>query len=159
MKSRPEPVEEQLEEIRQACGGVRPPKNGNVDRLFMTWSELGEMANNGMNIGSHTHTHRLLGYLSATEQEKELSISKDILEARLARKIMSVAYPIGSQVAYSQETCAIAAKLGYRWGFNFLRRTNKLPIHNPLDMSRFAVSENHDCATLQSIVCFPRLFA
>jgi peptidoglycan/xylan/chitin deacetylase (PgdA/CDA1 family) len=159
VKSRPIPAEEQLEEIRSVCGGVRPPVDGPGERLFVNWTELKEMAAAGMDIGSHTHTHRLLAHLSPAEQRQELGRSKEILEGRLGAPVSSVAYPIGSRVAYSAETCSIAASLGYRWGFNFLRRANELPISNPLDIDRFAVSENPDRSTLRAQVCFPRLFA
>ncbi|MDB5309382.1 MAG: hypothetical protein JWO38_3584 [Gemmataceae bacterium] len=159
VKSRPAPVEEQVEEIRAACGGVRPPTDGPGERLFANWGELKEMSAAGMDIGSHTHTHRVLAQLSPTEQGNELAISKEILEAKLGLRVTSIAYPIGTRVAYTQETCSIAASLGYQWGFNFLCHANAFPIANPLDVGRFAVSENLDRRSLRSMICFPRLFA
>ncbi len=157
VKSRRMPLEEQVAEVREACGGIRAPAP--EGRLFMNWDEAREMHAAGMGIGAHTHTHRILAALAPAGQREELATSKEVLEGQLGAPVTSVAYPVGSRAAYTPQTCEIAASLGYRLGFNFLRRDNPLPVSCPLDIGRLAVSDNIDRATLQSAVCFPRLFA
>lgn len=157
VKSRPIPMSQQMEEVREACGGMRPrPDQG---RLFMDWREVREMQSKGMDFGAHTHTHAVLGHLDVPSQRAELTRSKEILEGVLGRPVQSVAYPVGTRTAYTPDTCAVAAAAGYRIGFNFLRRPNPLPLSNPLDVCRLAVSENARPADLKSMACFPRIFA
>lgn len=158
VKSRALPVNEQVEEIRSACGNLRPPADDSR-RLFLTWDEVRQLRDAGHGIGSHTHSHRLLGHLSLREQADELRTSKEILEAELGRSVTSIAYPIGSASAYTPDTCELAAKLGYRFGFNFRRRGNALPLKNPLDIGRMAVSGNVGWEEVRASVCYPRLFA
>jgi peptidoglycan/xylan/chitin deacetylase (PgdA/CDA1 family) len=155
VKSRPVPIERQVEEIRDACGGLALPTKG---RLFVDWDEVREMRSLGMDIGSHTHTHRLLAHLDRAEQREELARSKEILESALGTPVTAVAYPVGSRSAYDDETCALAAATGYRLGFNFLRRNNPFPLPRPLDVGRLAVDENIGLGGLKALACFPSLF-
>jgi peptidoglycan/xylan/chitin deacetylase (PgdA/CDA1 family) len=159
VKSRRTPAQEQVEEVREACGGVRTPAEQPGSRLFVSWDEVREMQAAGMDFGSHTHTHRLLGHLNRQEQVEELATSKEILEGQLARSVTAIAYPVGSETSFTQETREIASSLGYRLGFNFLRHNNPLPLPEPFSIGRLAVSENLDPWRLRSVICFPRLFA
>jgi peptidoglycan/xylan/chitin deacetylase (PgdA/CDA1 family) len=158
LKSRAIPMPEQVEEVREACGGVRPPADGPDARLFINWDEARRMHSAGMDFGSHTHSHSLLAHLSRHHQANELQTSKEILEAELRTQVRAVAYPVGSRTAYSAETCEIANSLGYTLGFNFLRRVNTLPLSKPLDLNRLAVAESVSLWSLRSTICFPRLF-
>src|SRR5262249_1443350 len=128
-------------------------------RLFMNWAEVREMQSAGMDMGSHTHTHRLLSHLAPQQQRDELRISKEILQHQLGTPITAVAYPVGGRNAYTAETCAMAASVGYRLGFNFRRHNNPFPFQSPLDLGRLAVAEPITRRQLQSSICFPRLFA
>ncbi|HKB39778.1 MAG TPA: polysaccharide deacetylase family protein, partial [Gemmataceae bacterium] len=157
VKSRPLSIERQVEEIRGACGGCSPPRVGG-ERLFMSWAEVREMRSLGMDIGSHTHTHRLLAHLDRAEQMEELGRSKEILEGVLGDRVTSVAYPVGSRAAYTQETCELAEAAGYSLGFNYSSHNNPFPLSRPLEIGRLAVDDNISPRALRSVVCFPRLF-
>jgi peptidoglycan/xylan/chitin deacetylase (PgdA/CDA1 family) len=65
-----------------------------VDRM-MTWEQLREMSNAGVEIGGHTATHPLLTYESDDTVQRELSDSRQALEERLGVKAQSFAYPNG----------------------------------------------------------------
>jgi peptidoglycan/xylan/chitin deacetylase (PgdA/CDA1 family) len=158
VKSRPMPLVDQVEEIRHACGGQESPNLSNGRRLFLNWDHAREMRSAGMDIGSHTHTHRVLAHLTEREQKAELGNSRDILESQLGAPISSVAYPVGSRSAYTLETCNLAKETGYRFGFNFQRRNNRLPLGRPLDISRLAVNWGVTPHKLRSMICFPRVF-
>ena len=53
------------------------------------------LAAQGMGIGAHGHTHRLLDELSAAEVYEELSRSKQILEDILGQPVVSISLPGG----------------------------------------------------------------
>jgi peptidoglycan/xylan/chitin deacetylase (PgdA/CDA1 family) len=144
------PMAERVEEIRQAC---RP--KGVIDNqgLFMTWTQVLELHAAGMDIGSHSHSHEILSHLDPLSQKRELACSKEILEAKLGGKVEAVAYPVGEDTSYTPLTCSIAESIGYQFGFNYLRKTNPLPIPNPYDIGRLGVQENVAVAGFKSLVC------
>ena len=111
----------------------------------------------GMDIGSHTHTHRILSHLDADSQRDELGQSREILEGMLGEPVTSVAYPVGSPESYGPETCQIAESLGYRVGFNFIAGVNRLPLERPFEVNRFPVFDDPSGSDLKASVAFPRL--
>src|SRR5260221_114933 len=52
---------------------------GGVGELFASWDELQEMRDGGMDLASHTHTHRIPGHLPFEEQREELARSREVL--------------------------------------------------------------------------------
>lgn len=63
--------------------------------LMMTKEQLRELADSGMEIGSHTRTHPDLTTLSEPELEEEISGSRKELEDLLGQEVLSFAYPYG----------------------------------------------------------------
>lgn len=152
------PTDEQLDAVRQACGGVTPVADGERPQ-FMTWAQVREMRSAGMDIGSHTHSHTPLARLTPDQQCAELANSRAVLEGELREPIRAVAYPVGDHTAYTAETCRIAREVGYELGFNFLRQTNRFPVRDALDIGRLAVDYDTCPARLMSRVCFPKVFS
>jgi peptidoglycan/xylan/chitin deacetylase (PgdA/CDA1 family) len=89
------------------------------ERVFVTWDEAREMARGGMAIGSHTVTHRLLGKLTPEEQFQELSSSRSTLSENLGMTIRTVAFPVGSRLAFNQYTRAVVQQVGYDGAFSY----------------------------------------
>ncbi len=150
------PMDEQVAEVREAtrpAGSLAEAGAG----LFVDRDRIREMRAAGMDIGSHTHTHRILSHLDADSQRAELSRSREILEGMLGEPVTSVSYPVGKPESYGPETCRIAESLGYRVGFNFIAGVNRLPLTGPFDVNRFAVSDDPAGADLKARVAFPRL--
>ncbi|RFU22384.1 polysaccharide deacetylase family protein [Geodermatophilus marinus] len=74
--------------------GVRvPPGDPYGSRL--SWSELADVADVGVEIGSHSVNHRTLDTLSPQELRTEVVDSKRDLEDRLGRAVTSFCYPHG----------------------------------------------------------------
>jgi peptidoglycan/xylan/chitin deacetylase (PgdA/CDA1 family) len=61
----------------------------------MGWAELGELADAGWEVGSHTRTHPRLPRLDESALSDELLGSRTDLEERLERPCLSLAYPYG----------------------------------------------------------------
>lgn len=149
-------MEEQVAEIRAAtrpAGAIEHAGAG----LFVNQDQIREMRRAGMDIGSHTHTHRILSHLDEPTQRAELEQPKALLEQWLGEPVTSVAYPVGSLSSYGPETCRIAESLGYRVGFNFVGGVNRLPIARPFEVNRFAVDGDPGPRGLKSLTCFPGL--
>ncbi len=86
------------------------PSTYPVGGRFVTWEQLQEMSNAGMEIGSHTRTHADLIAVDAETAWYEVNSSKATLEATLGISITSLAYPYSS---YSSATIELLQKAGY----------------------------------------------
>jgi peptidoglycan/xylan/chitin deacetylase (PgdA/CDA1 family) len=62
---------------------------------LLTWSELAEVADAGVEIGSHSLVHHPLDVLPRGQLQTEITRSHDELEQRLGRPVRSFAYPHG----------------------------------------------------------------
>ncbi len=80
----------------------------------LTSKQLIELSDAGIDIESHTVTHRDLDTLSYNEQLKELSDSKAYLEGILGKKVDYLAYPTGK---YNKDTIKAAEAAGYKMAF------------------------------------------
>ena len=78
---------------------------------FLNWQQIGEMQRAGMSFQSHSHDHVYLSRLSLLETERQLKLSKQILEDRLGREVEFVAVPYGD---LSSETIEVAKRTSYR---------------------------------------------
>jgi peptidoglycan/xylan/chitin deacetylase (PgdA/CDA1 family) len=65
--------------------------------LPVSWDELKEMAGSGIDIGSHSVSHRSLGLLDTGEAEREVRRSREILERGAGSRVEYFAYPFGSR--------------------------------------------------------------
>jgi peptidoglycan/xylan/chitin deacetylase (PgdA/CDA1 family) len=61
----------------------------------MTWEQLGELADEGWEIGSHTRTHPHLTALDDAALATELRASRAECADRLGRPVTAIAYPYG----------------------------------------------------------------
>lgn len=143
-----------LEEV----AGVSPDSESLGRDLFMSWENIRRMCEEGMSIGSHTHSHRILSALDTSEQRHELSWSKHILEAEIGRPIEAVAYPVGKPFAFTGLTKRLAHEVGYRIGFSYYGGFNRPGHLDLLDLRRVTVESEHSFpqfrtrATLQPLL-------
>ena len=87
------------------------------DREFLSAEDLLRMELDGFEVGSHTHTHPMLGRLTDRQVAHELAVSKLVLEQVLRHAVSSFAYPYGRQLAFSHRTRAALKEAGYGIAF------------------------------------------
>jgi peptidoglycan/xylan/chitin deacetylase (PgdA/CDA1 family) len=80
-------------------------------RPYMTWPELRALSAAGMEIGSHSVTHRAPASLSRTELENELRDSKKAIEDGLGTPVLTASSPTGFTNA---DMIPVARDAGYR---------------------------------------------
>ncbi len=78
---------------------------------YMTWSQIKEMSDSGMEIGSHSRSHLYLTTLPENELFEELKKSKTIIEENIGKEVRSFAYPYGD---CSKKTYNFAIGVGYK---------------------------------------------
>jgi peptidoglycan/xylan/chitin deacetylase (PgdA/CDA1 family) len=77
---------------------------------FLRWRQLPRLEACGIEIGSHTVSHRALTTLSDSQARTELVRSRRVLEQRLGHRVPWLAYPIGD---YDARIEGLARRAGY----------------------------------------------
>ena len=80
------------------------------DETFLSWDEVRELHQHGVEFGSHTCSHRKLSQIAASDAEHELRISQQKIRGHLSQTAMPLAFPYG---AYSDAVVAMARELPY----------------------------------------------
>ncbi len=62
---------------------------------MLTWNQIREAADAGVEIAAHSHRHPELDQLADADLRRELHDSKALLEDRLGREVPGMAYPFG----------------------------------------------------------------
>ena len=120
----------------------------------LTWDQIREMSNAGVDIQSHALTHPFLTkrkHRSMSDDQyaawlrKELAESKRILEKEAGKKVQFLAYPYGD---YDDRVAAAAKKAGYTAALTCdFGRVKKGS--DPLKMKRFVIDDQMDFAAFR----------
>ncbi|MBN2004222.1 MAG: polysaccharide deacetylase family protein [Anaerolineae bacterium] len=110
------------------------PSTYPVGGRFVTWEQVQEMVKGGMEIGSHTCSHRNLAGLWSTSAWFELNDSKKTLEEKLGVTITTISYPYGNHTA---STLALAQEAGYLTGVTM----GAIPTHSEASRYRLTRAE------------------
>ena len=88
---------------------------GTADLVPLDWSQVRELRDSGMDIGSHTYSHPNLARLSREQAQEELRTSRDVISDRLGAAVDLFAYPFGKpRVHFTSATTEVARLTGYR---------------------------------------------
>lgn len=119
---------------------------------YLDWHELEEIAASGIDVQSHSMTHRSLTSLGPSRAAEEARASKELLEARLGREVSSFAYPYGTRADYDETTARILRDAGYRTAFTS-RHGAVRPGADPSSLPRVKIEGG------EPIALFPRVLA
>lgn len=85
------------------------------DNLMMTDTQVRELHAAGMTIGAHTVDHPILRLCDSAEARREISASRDYLEALSGDKVTLFAYPNGKPgTDYLPEQARLVEELGFK---------------------------------------------
>jgi peptidoglycan/xylan/chitin deacetylase (PgdA/CDA1 family) len=144
-----------LFKLSEACE-VPFPSFDLQDNELMNWKHIREISDNGLTIGSHTHSHRVLATIPFDEQKKELVRSKSILERETSNNVRSISYPVGFYSHFTKETQALASECGYDLGFSFNTGVNYDQDIYPFDVKR--VESEPEIEIFATMAMFPGIF-
>ena len=103
------------------------PPLGAADReryAFLTWAQVREMADAGVEFGSHTVSHPILSTLDSVEVEREVKESQERIAAELKRPCQLFAYPNGSAADFTDRDKQALRNAGYEAAFSLRGRLN-----------------------------------
>jgi peptidoglycan/xylan/chitin deacetylase (PgdA/CDA1 family) len=79
-----------------------------TERPLLDWRELAEIADSGVEIGAHSHTHPQLDRLPLWRLAAELRRPREVLENQLQLSVQTFAYPYGYRTAAVRRAVAEA---------------------------------------------------
>src|SRR3989344_5258351 len=109
---------------------------------FLTWTQIKEMSDNGMAIGSHTLDHPALTKVDDNQLREELVKSKNILEEKIGKTVNLLAYPGGE---YDNRVIQFTKDVGYLAAMGVYKIIDQTP------KARFAIRRFHTDDALESI--------
>lgn len=89
-----------------------------VSEVYMSEAHIGEAADAGMVIGSHSVSHRVMSKLSVDEQRREIRDSLQFLEGVIGRPVETFCYPHGGFHTFTASTEQLLYQEGVRYSFN-----------------------------------------
>lgn len=98
---------------------------------LMNADDLKDLAQNGMEVGSHSHHHIELKTTSVEVLKRELVLSKEIIESVTGSEVYSFSYPYGS---VPENYRSVLSEAGYRFGVSIYQ-----PFQTRLALRRFGV--------------------
>ncbi|MGY0196286.1 polysaccharide deacetylase family protein [Leptothrix sp. BB-4] len=124
----------------------------------MSWDQIREMADGGIEFGSHTVNHALIARLDADELRFELEASRREIENQLQRPCLSIAYPAGRAHAVSQEALVQVALSGYSIGAAYDAGTNWGGAVHPLGLLRQSIERDTTRDYFRAMLALPEWF-
>jgi peptidoglycan/xylan/chitin deacetylase (PgdA/CDA1 family) len=115
---------------------------------MLRWDQVREIADAGIEVGAHSHSHPQLDQLAGTALAEELAHSRCLLEERVGMPVRTLAYPYG----YSSRRVRKAVEVtGYR---SAAAVTNAAAggRHDPLAVPRLTVRRATDLETFRRIL-------
>lgn len=110
---------------------------------YMTTDQVKTLDAAGMQIGSHTVSHRDLGKMTSAQQRQQLTESKAFLEQLIGKPVRDFCYPAGK---YNETTIALAKEIGYRTATTVKegRASGARVSAKPFELPRIRVSQGTD---------------
>lgn len=128
------------------------------ERLLMTWDQVRALRAAGMDVQSHTRSHRILQTLSQAELDWELGGSSRDLLRELGEVPRAVAYPVGRPLSSTSPIRGALRRAGYQVGLT--NGTGPTPMwspRDPYDIRRQTVARHLTTPYLLSILALPPL--
>jgi peptidoglycan/xylan/chitin deacetylase (PgdA/CDA1 family) len=149
-----------LEELRVACD---VEWNDDLERtlanqLLMTWDQVRALRRQGMDVQSHTRTHRVLQTLPAERLDEELRGSREDLEEELGEPVRAISYPVGKPISEKPAIREAVRRAGYQIGFSNASGVNHVHGHlDRYDMRRISIDVDVPHAMFRGMLALPYL--
>lgn len=94
---------------------------------FLTWHQVREMAEAGVEFGAHTVSHPILSTLDSADVDREVRESRERIESELKRPCRLFAYPNGSTADFTIRDKRALERAGYAAAFSLCGGLNARP--------------------------------
>jgi peptidoglycan/xylan/chitin deacetylase (PgdA/CDA1 family)/aminoglycoside phosphotransferase (APT) family kinase protein len=145
-----------LGQLRQALGAHRAsPYAGGP----LSWRQVTDMADAGIDFGSHSVTHPVLTRLDPARLRAELIDSKRRIESMIGKPVQAMAYPEGGSDAFDRRVIDATREAGYSIAFSYIPGGNNLATFDRFAARRLQIEHQQSEALFRAMLDFPRLFS
>lgn len=109
----------------------------------LTWDEVREMNNYGIELGSHSATHPILSNINEDQLLREIILSKRTIEETIKKRVLSFSIPNGQEGDYTDREIVKIKKAGYSYSVNYIHKNNNLSRINDYDLYRLHIEQEH----------------
>ena len=142
-----------LENLRAQSDHTSPP--GAAD-LMMNWDDVRRLAAAGMEIGSHTVSHPVLGNVGdSAELQAELGESRRMIQQQVGVAADVISYPVGRKRDVTDAVVEAARASGYRYGCVYEHGVNSRQGFDPFRLKRIKAEVGTDFTRFRAKVLFP----
>ncbi len=142
----------------EALLGPHVPARDPAVNAALTWDQVREMAQHGIEFGSHTVTHPVLSMQTDAEIRFELAHSRQTIQEQSGKHVDLLAYPVGKAYAFNDKVIAIAKECGYRAALAYIDGANDPAQADRFALSRIAVERYIPHSLFMARMTFPRVF-
>ncbi len=135
----------------------REEERGLAERTVMTWDHVLALRDAGMDVQSHTRSHRVLQTLDDEDLVRELRGSREELECVLGRPVSAVSYPVGKPLGDDARIKRAVREAGYELGFSNGTGSNRLEAFDPLDARRISLDVSLADELFRTMLALPWL--
>ncbi len=149
-----------LEALAEACEVHLPlaAERALADETVCTWEQLRALRSAGMDVQSHTRTHRVLQTLTPEALADELAGSREELEAQLREPVRTLAYPTGKPIGPRRDIIDAVVRAGYQLAFENVGGVNPRFLRNDaLRMRRIPMPADTSGTRFQTLLAMPQL--
>jgi peptidoglycan/xylan/chitin deacetylase (PgdA/CDA1 family) len=123
----------------------------------MTWDQVKALRTAGMDVQSHTSTHRVLQTVPEEELLSELGSAREVLEGVLGEPVRAISYPVGKPLRYTPHIRNAVRAAGYELGFSNGTGVNHRWDFDPLDARRISLDVSLSDAFFRAMMALPYL--
>jgi peptidoglycan/xylan/chitin deacetylase (PgdA/CDA1 family) len=106
----------------------------------LNWAQIRSMVEQGLEVGSHSHSHPILTQLCDAELNKELVTSREVIRAQLHYDPPALCYPNGQRIDFDSRVQLAVRDAGYNYAIA------AFPVKQPLSdrwaVGRYSASSN-----------------
>jgi peptidoglycan/xylan/chitin deacetylase (PgdA/CDA1 family) len=124
----------------------------------LSWDQVREMSNAGIEFGSHTVTHPILANLTDEELEFELVESRRAIELQTGKPVTTISYPVGGRNAFNDRVRQAVQRAGYRLGASYIPGTNPLSSVDPYGLRRQHIERYTERSYFAAMLGMPEVF-
>jgi peptidoglycan/xylan/chitin deacetylase (PgdA/CDA1 family) len=148
-----------LDGLAEACGVSLPrdEERSIADAMLMTWDQVKALRTAGMDVQSHTSTHRVLQTVPEEELLSELGSAREVLEGVLGEPVRAISYPVGKPLRYTPHIRNAVRAAGYELGFSNGTGVNHRWDFDPLDARRISLDVSLSDAFFRAMMALPYL--
>lgn len=122
---------------------VNVPEKTLGDFQALTWDQIMEMKNNGIDFGSHSCSHPILSRLSLKKMVHEIVDSKKKIEWKLKEEVISFCYPNGRPEDINDSVIEMTQKAGYSCAVTTINGVNNAKNTERFLLKRLSLSTDN----------------